>query len=101
MGEKLMVRYALRKDVVFRKETDGALVYDHATGRVTPLNGTAAFMCEAIFIRQESLDEVLAGIRARWKVSDAERVKSDVEKFVAGMKMRNLVEEITPCRDPA
>lgn len=90
-----MIRYALRKDVVFRREADGALLYDHATGGVTPLNGTAAFMCESLFVEGKEQAEVLAGIKARWKVSDEERVKSDMEKFVAGMKMRDLIEEVT------
>ncbi len=90
-----MIRYALRKDVVFRKEADGALLYDHATGRVIPLNGTAAFMCESLFVEGKEQDEVLTGIKTRWKVADEKRVKSDLEKLVAGMKMRDLIEEVT------
>ncbi len=89
-----MGRYALRKDLVYRKEADGALIYDHSTGRVIPLNGTAAFMCDSLLVEHNAVEEVLEGIKKRWRVSDEELVKSDIEKFLIGMKNLNLVEEV-------
>lgn len=89
-----MSRYALRKDLVYRKEADGALIYDHSTGRVIPLNGTAAFMCDSLLIEHNGVEEVLEGIKKKWRVSDEELVKSDIEKFLTGMKNLNLVEEV-------
>jgi len=89
-----MSRYALRKDLVYRKEADGALIYDHSTGRVIPLNGTAAFMCDSLLVEHNAVEEVLEGIKKRWRVSDEELVKSDIEKFLIGMKNLNLVEEV-------
>ncbi|MEN6439005.1 MAG: PqqD family peptide modification chaperone [Syntrophobacter sp.] len=86
--------YALRKDVVYRKEADGALIYDHSTGRVIPLNGTAAFMCDSLLIEHHGVEEVLNGIKKRWRVSDEELVRSDIEKFLIGMKNLNLIEEV-------
>ena len=92
--DREMAHYRLRDGVVYRKEDDGALIYDHATGRVTPLNATAAMMCELLFFEQKGIEEVLDGIRTRWRVTDEEQVKSDTESFVIGMKKLNLIEEV-------
>jgi hypothetical protein len=88
-----MIQYVLRNDVVFRKETDGALIYDHSTGRVIPLNATAAFMCESLLIERKSEEELLDLIKMRWRVSDEQLVRRDIEKFLTGMKNLNLIEE--------
>ena len=89
-----MKRYALRKDVVYRRESDGALIYNHATGRVTPLNAIAAFMCESLFIDALEPEEILNGIKARWNVADEDRVRTDLEKFIIGMEKLELIQEM-------
>ena len=58
-----MIQFVLRNDVVYRKEADGALIYDHSTGRVIPLNATAAFMCESLFMEHKDVEELLNGIK--------------------------------------
>lgn len=88
-----MSNYVLRDGVVYRKETDGALVYNHATGDVTPLNAIAAYMCEALFIEGLDSEAVLAGIKKHWNVRDEELVRSDIERFITGMKQLELIEE--------
>jgi len=88
-----MIKHVLRSDVVFRKEADGAMIYDHSTGRIIPLNATAAFMCESLFIEHKNAEELLNGIKARWRVSDEELVRCDIENFITGMKNLNLIEE--------
>lgn len=88
-----MSKYVLRDGVVYRKEADGALIYNHATSDVTPLNAMAAYMCESLFIEQQDSQTVLAGIKERWNVRDEERVRSDIDKFITGMKQLELIEE--------
>lgn len=88
-----MGRYVLREGVVYRKESDGALIYNHATGIVTPLNATAAFMCESLCIEQQDHETMLAGIKERWNVQDEDRVRSDIDRFITGMIQLELIEE--------
>ena len=88
-----MSNYVLRDGVVYRKEIDGALVYNHSTGDVTPLNATAAYMCEALFIEHLDGNAVLAGIKKRWNILDEALVRSDIERFITGMKQLELIEE--------
>ncbi len=88
-----MGKYVLREGVVYRKEADGALIYHHSTGDVTPLNATAAYMCEALFLEQQEPEAVLAGIRERWHVKDEELVRSDLDRFITGMLQLELIEE--------
>lgn len=88
-----MSNYVLRDGVVYRKEIDGALIYNHSTGDVTPLNATAAYMCEALFIECLDSETVMAGIKKRWNVTDEELVRSDIERFITGMKQLELIEE--------
>lgn len=88
-----MKKYVLRESVVFRAEADGALIYNHETGDVTPLNATAAYICESLFINGIDAEGVLAGIKQRWNVLDEDAVRSDIEKLVIGMKQLELIEE--------
>ncbi len=88
-----MSKHVLRDGVVYRKEADGALIYNHSTGDVTPLNAMAAYMCEALFMERQDRETVLAGIKERWNVRDEERVRSDIDKFITGMKQLELIEE--------
>ena len=88
-----MKKYLLRDSVVYRVEADGALIYNHETGDVTPLNATAAFMCESLLINGDETESVLAEIKKRWNVPDEDTVRSDIEKFIIGMKQLELIEE--------
>ncbi|MHC1696894.1 MAG: PqqD family protein [Geobacteraceae bacterium] len=88
-----MIKYLLRDCVVYRVEADGALIYNHETGDVTPLNATAAYMCEALFINGNDTESVLAEIQKRWNVLDEDTVRSDIEKFIIGMQQLGLIEE--------
>lgn len=88
-----MNKYVLRDGVVYRKEADGALIYNHSTGEVTPLNATAAYMCESLLMEHADREAVLAGIKERWNVRDEERVSSDIDRFITGMKQLELIEE--------
>jgi hypothetical protein len=88
-----MKKFVLRESVVFRAEADGALIYNHETGDVTPLNATAAFICESLFINGIDAESVLAEIKKRWNVVDEDTVRSDIEKLIIGMKQLDLIEE--------
>ncbi|MRR54153.1 MAG: PqqD family protein [Deltaproteobacteria bacterium] len=88
-----MKKYLLRDSVVYRAEADGALIYNHETGDVTPLNASAAFMCESLLINGDDTESVLAEIKKRWNVPDEDTVRSDIEKFIIGMKQLELIEE--------
>jgi hypothetical protein len=88
-----MTKYLLRDCVVYRAEADGALIYNHETGDVTPLNATAAFMCERLLINQDDTESVLAEIKKRWNVPDEDTVRADIEKFIIGMKQLDLIED--------
>lgn len=88
-----MTNFVLGDSVVYRKEADGALIYNHATGIVTPLNATAAYLCESLFINREDPEKALAGIKVHWRVTDEEAVKSDIARFIIGMKQLGLIEE--------
>jgi hypothetical protein len=88
-----MRKYVLRDCVVFRAEADGALIYNHETGDVTPLNATAAFMCESLLINGDATENVLAEIKKRWNVLDEDTVRADIERFIIGMKQLDLIEE--------
>jgi len=88
-----MSNFVLREGVVYRKEADGALIYNHATGNVTPLNATAAYLCESLFIERQDRETVLAGIKEQWNVQDEDRVRSDIDRFITGMKRLGLIEE--------
>jgi len=88
-----MKKYVLRDCVVFRAEADGALIYNHETGDVTPLNATAAFMCESLLINRNDMESVLAVIKKRWNVQDEDTVRADIDKFIIGMQQLGLIEE--------
>ncbi|TFG91682.1 MAG: PqqD family protein [Syntrophobacterales bacterium] len=88
-----MKKYVLRESVVFREEADGALIYNHETGDVTPLNATAAFICESLFINGIDTESVLAEIKKRWNVLDEDTVRSDIEKLIIGMQQLDLIKE--------
>jgi len=88
-----MKKYVLRDSVVFRAEADGALIYNHETGDVTPLNATAAFICESLFIQGDDPERVVEEIKKRWNVMDEATVRSDIEKLLIGMKQLGLIEE--------
>ncbi len=86
-----MEKFKLKEGVVFRKEEDGALLYDHETSMFKPFNATAAAMCEMLFIEFKSKDEVLEEIKKQWRVKDEAVVKKDIDGFIAGMKNLNLI----------
>ena len=86
-----MEKLKLKEGVVFRKEEDGALVYDHETSMVKPFNDTAAAMCELLFIEFKSKEEVLEEIKKRWRVRDEALVRKDIDAFIVGMKKLNLL----------
>ncbi len=87
-----MDKFRLKKSVVYRKEEDGALIYDNETGNMLPLNETAAAMCELLFVDFKSGEECVEEIGKRWRVKDEERVKRDMERFVVGMNKLKFVE---------
>lgn len=81
-----MEKFKLKESVVYRKEEDGALIYDHESGNMKPLNGTAAAMCELLFMESRSKEEVITEIKNRWRVTDEDIVRKDIDDFISGMK---------------
>jgi hypothetical protein len=86
-----MEKFKLKESVVYRKEEDGALIYDHESGNMKPLNGTAAAMCELLFMESRSKEEVLTEIKNRWRVTDEDIVRKDIEDFISGMKQLQFI----------
>lgn len=84
--DKNMMKYKLKSSVVYRKEEDGALIYDHESGNMKPLNEIAAAMCELMFMEFKSKEDTLSVIKSKWRVSDDDLVRHDIDEFIAGMK---------------
>jgi hypothetical protein len=90
-----MDKYKLKESIVYRKEDDGALIYDHESGNMKPLNETAAAMCELLFIDLKSKEEALAEMKKLWRVTDEDLVRRDIDDFIAGMKKLNFITPAT------
>ncbi|MCF8079082.1 MAG: PqqD family protein [Desulfobacterales bacterium] len=86
-----MEKFQLKESVVYRREEDGALIYDHESGNIKPLNQTAAAMCELLFMDFRSKEDTLGEIKKRWRVSDEDLVRRDIDDFIAGMKKLDFI----------
>ena len=86
-----MEKFRLKESVVYRKEEDGALIYDHESGNIKPLNETAAAMCELLFMDFRSKEDTLAEIKKRWCVADEDLVRRDIDDFIAGMSKLGFI----------
>jgi hypothetical protein len=86
-----MEKYKLKDSIVYRKEEDGALIYDHESGAMRPLNETAADMCELLFMNLKSREETLAEMKKRWRVADEDLVRRDMDNFIQGMKKLGFI----------
>jgi hypothetical protein len=86
-----MEKYKLKDSIVFRIEEDGALIYDHETGNMKPLNEMATAMCELLFMEGKSKEVVLHEIKQRWRVTDEALVRDDIDEFIGGMKKFHFI----------
>ncbi len=86
-----MGKYKLKESIVYRKEDDGALIYDHDSGNMKPLNETAAAMCELMFVELESKEDTISAIKKLWRVTDEDLVKRDIDEFIEGMKRLGFI----------
>jgi hypothetical protein len=86
-----MGKYKLKESIVYRKEDEGALIYDHENGNMKPLNETAAAMCELMFMELKSKEDTLSAIKKLWRVSDEDLVKRDIDEFIEGMKKLGFI----------
>jgi hypothetical protein len=86
-----MGKYKLKESIVYREEDDGALIYDHESGNIKPLNGTAAAMCKLLFMDCKAKEDALAEIKKLWRVTDESLVKRDMDDFIEGMKRLNFI----------
>ena len=91
MDDKNMMKYKLKPSVVYRKEDDGALIYDHESGNMKPLNETAAAMCEIMFMELKSKEDTLSAIKKVWRVTDEDLVRRDIDEFIEGMKKLSFI----------
>lgn len=86
-----MMKYKLKASVVYRKEDDGALIYDHESGNMKPLNETAAAMCELMFMDLKSKEETLSAIKKVWRVANDDLVRRDIDEFIEGMQKLGFI----------
>ncbi|MCJ7484063.1 MAG: PqqD family protein [Thermodesulfovibrionales bacterium] len=86
-----MERFIFKKNVVFRKEDDGALLYDHDTGEILPLNESAADWCELLFANSFDMKAAEFEMRSRYEVDKGEDISGDMDEIIAVLKEKGYI----------
>jgi len=87
-----MASYRLKSDVVFRKEDDGALLYNHVTGNIHTLNETASDLCELLFIQNKSKEDTFHEMKKLWQTDDLEELRLDMDEFINDMEKNGFIQ---------
>lgn len=77
--------------VVLNRVDDEAMVLDTKSGRYYGLNEVATQMLEGLLAGRSQAD-VVAGIAARYE-ADAARIATDLDRLLADLRERGLVDE--------
>lgn len=87
-----MVTFTANKRLIFRKEEDGAFLFDPDTGSLYCLNSTGAMVYERC---QEgaSFEDLLSILISGCEGVRGEEVKKDLESFLKEMKDRGFLVE--------
>ncbi|MDP2939673.1 MAG: PqqD family protein [Candidatus Omnitrophota bacterium] len=78
--------------IVFREEGDEALLFDPDTGAVKVLNETGKFIWSNLD-GSASLEILVQKIMDAFDTSDENKIKEDLEKFIAELKKLKFLDE--------
>ncbi|MFZ4856795.1 MAG: PqqD family peptide modification chaperone [Desulfuromonadaceae bacterium] len=81
-----------KKNVVFRKEDEGALLYNHGTGEILPLNESAADWCELLFENSFDMKSAEIEMRMRYDVEQNEDISNDMNEIIDILRAKGYVE---------
>ena len=87
-----MELYAFKKNVVFRKEDEGALLYNHDTGEILPLNESAADWCELLLENSFDIKSAEQEMRTRYDVEKDDDISGDMNEIIDILKTKGYVE---------
>ncbi|HOX54850.1 MAG: PqqD family protein [Candidatus Omnitrophica bacterium] len=76
--------------IVYREESEGALLFDPDTGAVKILNDTGKFIW-ANLDGKTNRDSLVAKIKEAFDISDTKKVKEDLDKFLSDLKKLKFI----------
>jgi hypothetical protein len=84
--------FAIRPDLVFREEEDGAFLFNPRTNALHCLNKVGAFIC-ALCDGKHDLATIYQGLMEAFEVNvESREMRKDVETFLDRMISLNLLE---------
>ncbi len=86
-----MVSYVTSKRLVFRREEEGAFLFDPDTGSLYCLNDTGAILYERCR-EGATFEELLLALTSTYDV-EADKAREDLHAFLTDMKERGLLLE--------
>ncbi|MEO0284861.1 MAG: PqqD family protein [candidate division WOR-3 bacterium] len=82
-------KYITNSKIVFRKEEDGALLYNLETGEIKILNEVGAFifeLCDGKHDKEEIINEIIKNFEI-----DKNTAEKDFDIFIKEMEKENLI----------
>lgn len=76
--------------IVYREESEGALLFDPDTGAVKILNDTGKFIW-ANLDGKTNRDSLVAKIKEVFDISDTKKIKEDLDKFLSDLKKLKFI----------
>jgi hypothetical protein len=76
--------------IVFREESEGALLFDPDTGMVKVLNDTGKLIW-ANLDGKTSQDSLVEKIKKTFDISDEKKIREDLDKFLGDLKKMKFV----------
>ena len=76
--------------IVFREESEGALLFDPDTGMVKVLNDTGKFIWGNLD-GKTSADSLVEKIKETFDISDVKKVRDDLDNFLNDLKKMKFI----------
>jgi len=76
--------------IVFREESEGALLFDPDTGMVKVLNDTGKFIW-ANLDGKTAVDSLVEKIKKAFDISDEKKIREDLDKFLSDLRKMKFV----------
>lgn len=83
-------KYFVSKELVFRKEADGALIFNPDTGNVYALNKTGVFLWKKI-LQGQTLSQLEKKLKQTYPDVNNKKIRRDLQTFLKQLLKNKLI----------